>query len=109
VSVNKQFTKEEAVAFYESKEWEEWTLQKIAVFQLYQECLCVPFAKFHKGMEVLLDRPVWTHEFADQDALVAEYEGKATKATFGDVMNKLDKYTKDKVVIVLNKEKRDDN
>ena len=35
----------------------------IAQNQLFEDCLLVPFALFHKGIEELLGRPVWTHEF----------------------------------------------
>ena len=35
----------------------------IAAQQLFENCLLVDFDIFHKGIEELLGRPVWTHEF----------------------------------------------
>lgn len=54
----------EAIAMADSKWWESTTLEKAAMFQLFEERLVMPFAKFHEGIEKLLGRPVWTHEFA---------------------------------------------
>jgi len=34
----------------------------------------VPFDVMHERMEALMGRPVWTHEFADTTALMAEAE-----------------------------------
>jgi hypothetical protein len=36
----------------------------------------MPFSDFHSAMEKLLGRPVFTHEFAGRDALIAEANGK---------------------------------
>jgi hypothetical protein len=35
----------------------------IAQNQIFEDCLLVPFALFHKGIEELLGRPVWRSEF----------------------------------------------
>ena len=69
-----QITEEEAVRIYTSGEWKNWTDEQIAEKQLYQRRLCVPFDKFHAAMEKVLGRPIWTHEFANSSALIAEYE-----------------------------------
>jgi len=68
--------KEEATKLYNSKWWEGKTAKEIVDFQLYEDKLCVEFPVFHKAMEQVLGRPVYTHEFADQKALQEEYEGK---------------------------------
>lgn len=44
------------------------------------------FGKFHDGMEKLLGRGVWTHEFADMERLRAEAEGRAVKPTFEQIL-----------------------
>lgn len=36
---------------------------EIAMNQLFEDVLLVDFGGFHKGVEELLGRPVWTHEF----------------------------------------------
>lgn len=64
----------EAVALYEAKHWEEMTVRERGLFQLYEKRLTMPFSKFHEGVEELLGRPVWTHEFASADLLRKEYE-----------------------------------
>jgi hypothetical protein len=69
-------TKAEAIAKYESKWWEGKTPNEIVDFQLYEARLCCPFEIFHKAIEMVLRRPVFTHEFADNRALQEEYEGK---------------------------------
>lgn len=69
-------TYEEAIKKIESKWWNGATAKEIVDFQLYEERLCCPFDIFHKAMEEVLGRPVFTHEFADQKALQEEYEGK---------------------------------
>ena len=48
----------------------------IARYQLYEPRLAVLFSVFHEGVEKLLGRPVWTHEFADVKRLQRELERK---------------------------------
>lgn len=84
-----QLTPEQAVEFYEKGDWKNWTLKEIALFQLHQQFLCVPFGTFHEAIEVLLERSVWTHEMADPKALIDEYEGRVEKPTINDVVIKL--------------------
>lgn len=82
----KQLTKEQAIEIFNGDLWEEWSLEYIAKFQLYQSRLCVPFSKFHEAIEHELGRPVWTHEFAWLDNIKAEYEGKKPKPTFEEIL-----------------------
>lgn len=69
-------TKEEAIRLASTKFWESMTPFAIAEFQLKEERLCMPFAVFHKAVEIALGRPVFTHEFASQENLVAEFKKK---------------------------------
>lgn len=57
-----------------------------AAVQLYVKELCMDFSDFHKDMEALLGRPVWTHEFADVESLQREHVGLAPTRTLADVM-----------------------
>ena len=61
----RQFTKDEAVNFHDSKAYEDMTDQERALFQINQEKLCMPFDVFHSSVEKTLGRPVWTHLFGD--------------------------------------------
>ncbi|WP_443018188.1 DUF7736 domain-containing protein [Sphingobium sp. TKS] len=47
--------------------------EECALFQLGQDCLCMPFTRFMEGVSALLRRPVFTHEFANPDVLWAEF------------------------------------
>ena len=70
-------TKEQAIALHDSGFWREMTLEDRARFQLHEPRLCMPFDVFHEAVEKTLGRPVFTHEFADSEALAdAERRGR---------------------------------
>jgi hypothetical protein len=85
----KEFTQQEAIDFYESNVWKNWSLEEIALFQLHQPKLCVPFVMFHESVEALLDRSVWTHELDNPENLLAEYKGRVGIPTMNDIIIKL--------------------
>ena len=73
----------------ESGWWKELPLEEAARFQLFEKQLCMPFGEFHKWVEQLLGRSVWTHEFAFTDqpgGLRDEALGRAPKRTFDEIM-----------------------
>ena len=75
----KQLTKDQAITFYASEIWKDWTHRQIAEFQMLQDKLCIPFGVFHEALEKAIGRPVWTHELgkAGRDSIMAElFEGK---------------------------------
>lgn len=92
-----QFTRDEAVAFASERKWEALTPKERGLLQLRQELLCMDFSAFHEGIAALLGRPVYTHEFADPDALWCEYQSGDT-IDFEAVLAKLPKHVE---VIVL--------
>ena len=54
---------EEACKLFESDFWDDKTnLEKVA-FQLYENHLAMKFPEFHKAVEAVLDRPIWSHQF----------------------------------------------
>ena len=69
-------TREEALAKAATRWWESATDREIAEFQLAEPLLCLPFGEFHRAVEAVLGRPVWTHEFARFDWLLAELRGE---------------------------------
>lgn len=83
----KQLTRQEAIAFFDSKAWEGWTSRQIAEFQLEQDRLCIPMEVFQKAMQEVLGRPVFTHEFAFRDRLLAELYGDAPHPTFEEIVS----------------------
>jgi len=92
-----QLTREQAIQVAETGCWKNWTDEKIVMFQLYQECLCMDFSRFHEAMEHVLERPIWIHEFAYWDLLIAEYEEKREHPTFEQIMNLIPKDKKSMV------------
>jgi len=67
-----QLTKEQAIQFADNEIWRGMSNGEIALFQIDQEFLCMPWQVFHKAVSKALDRPVFTHEFANADRLRAE-------------------------------------
>ena len=79
-------TFEQAVTLGNSRWWESVPLEEAALFQLGEDKLCMDFALFHKGVEKLLGRPVFTHEFAGIDALREELRGDRVAPTEEEVL-----------------------
>ena len=94
-------TKEEAVAKFDTEWWEAATNEQIVAFQLYESRLCVPFDRFHEAIEAVLERPVFTHEFADTERLVQEHQGLRDKGTLEKSMQLLKELAGDKPIIVV--------
>lgn len=68
-----QLSKEQAIAMHDRKEWENWSHEQRAKFQMQQDRLCMPFDVFQEAVEKTLGRPVWTHEFGlNKDGLMQE-------------------------------------
>lgn len=81
-------TKEEAIALGETKFWEKMTHREIAVFQMNEPLLCMPFGVFHEAIEKTLERPVFTHEFAmNKDGIMKELMGDAPQPSFEEILN----------------------
>lgn len=97
----KQLTRDEAIAFAESKQWEPMTHRQRCEFQMEQALMCMPFSVFHEATEKALGRPVWTHEFAEPDRLREELAGARPKGTMADVFESLDRVAGGKAVIVV--------
>lgn len=93
-----ELTKEEAIKLAKSKWWEGKSDEEIAEFQIHEHRLCCPFEVFHKAVETWLGRPVWTHEFADPQALIDEKVGKR-KAE--DPITSLRRIAPDKPIIAI--------
>jgi len=72
-------TRKDALTLYRSRFWEALSPREIALLQLSEDTLCVPFNVFHKSVEKVLGRTVFTHEFADCDKLKIELLHKAAE------------------------------
>lgn len=83
-------TREQAVAMYEGGWWIGMAARDIAMFQLHERLLCMPFDAFHRAVEKALGRPVYTHEFGlDMDGLRRELLGDRPAPTFEEILDLL--------------------
>jgi hypothetical protein len=61
--------------FGDNRWWTSNDLRVIGYYQLMSPVMLVEFPKFHKAVETLLQRPILTHEFAQNwDGMKAETE-----------------------------------
>lgn len=68
-------TRELATALYHSRWWVGLPVRDVALAQLRQPLLCMPFGEFHEVVEKAIGGPVWTHEFARPEAIISRIEG----------------------------------
>lgn len=66
-------TREEAIRFADSGAWKFMTPYDRVALQLFTEHLCMPFDEFHKAIECVLRRSVFTHEFTNTEQLKTEF------------------------------------
>jgi hypothetical protein len=52
-------TKEEALAFANSKIWQNWTDEQVLRKQLYEEFICVDWRRFSDAMDYMFDGNIW--------------------------------------------------
>lgn len=95
-------TEEKAIALHESRFWETMSYREKAMFQLFEERLCMPFDVFHEAIEKTLGRPVFTHEFGlNVEGLRREIMGEAPAPTLEEIINLI---PAEKRIIVIEKE-----
>lgn len=98
-------TKDEAIALMRTGWWHGRAAREVALFQLTEDKLCMPFGDFHKAVEEACGRPVWTHEFGlNRDGLIAEVKGEREAPSFADILALL---PADKTIIVMTAEAKD--
>lgn len=89
--------KQKAIKYARSKKWKKLSNEEKVKIQLYTKELCMPFDIFHEAMEKVLDRPVFTHEFAFTGNLQAEFEKRKDRPAFEEIVALLDS----KVIVVV--------
>jgi len=100
VTDKRTLTQEEAIELAETTFWEKMTHREIAVFQMFEPRLCMPFGVFHEAIEKTLGRPVFTHEFGlNADGIKKELMGEGPAPTFEEVMNMIP--AEKRIVVVL--------
>jgi hypothetical protein len=87
VKSTSNLTQEQAIALSNSEWWKTAKDKDIVKFQLFEDKLCMPFGEFHRAVEKVLKRPVWTHEFAYPDQLRKEFLGEKPAPSFEDIIS----------------------
>lgn len=91
--------RDKAIKLYNTQWWFLKSPRDIVDFQLFTAELCMPFGEFHKAIEEVLGRPVFTHEFGyGIEGLMQEYLGEKPMPTMEQVM---DLISENKQVIVI--------
>ncbi len=99
-------TPQEAIALAASSWWVDRPAKEVALFQMREKLLCMPFDLFHEAMEKALGRPVFTHEFGlNWAGLLSELQGDAEAPSFADILNLI---PEDKRVVVVSTEHKGD-
>lgn len=101
---NTKLTKAKAIKLYKSNWWKDKTAEQIVKFQLFESRLCMNFSDYSAALSEVLDRPVYTHEFAWLDLLQQEYLGKRPKPTLAEVIGLL---SQEKLLVIAADSKRD--
>ena len=92
-------TREEAVELAKSGFWKTMSYRDIAMFQMHEKRLCMPFDVFHEAIVKALGRPVYTHEFAtNHEGLKKELRGEIPAPSMRQVMELI---PEDKRIIVV--------
>ena len=79
-----QLTSDQAIELHDSKAWEYWSNKRLAAFQLHQECLCIPFDKFHEAISKTLDITIFTHQFGNKE-IVDDLKSKLPEPSSDDL------------------------
>ena len=82
-----ELTEEQAIRMVHSDWWVGMAARDIAMFQMHEPRLCMPFHVFHEAIEQALHRPVYTHEFGlDRDGLLRELLGERPAPTRDEII-----------------------
>lgn len=77
-----RITMEQAIGLYDTRFWESMNYEERAIFQLFEERLCMPFDVFREALEMTLGRRVENQEILFGDKLGAEIlRGRAAPST----------------------------
>lgn len=79
-------TKEQAIKLFDSNFWENMPYEHRALFQMFEDRLCMPFDIFHEAVQKTVGHPVFTHEFGMkefvekiQDEIIEFFVNRAEK------------------------------
>ena len=83
----------------DNKWWNSNDPLYVARYQVFEDILMVPFDRYHEGIEKLLGRPVYTHEFGlNAEGLKQEVREAIKKLEGGKSLEQTDEYQAQRVV-----------
>ncbi len=92
-------TKDQAIKLHDSEFWKEMTFRQRAMFQMFEEKLCMPVGVFHEAIEKTLHRPVFTREFGmNPEGLKKELTGDGPTPTLDQILELI---PEDKRIVVV--------
>lgn len=80
-------TKEQAIRMARTDWWTNMAPRDVAMFQLSERLLCMPFGSFREAVEAALGRGVFTHEFLDRESLLLELLGDRSRPTLEEILS----------------------
>jgi hypothetical protein len=80
-----------AIKLAESKWWIGKDPVSVALAQLQEPILCMDFGSFQEAVGKACGRDVYTHEFINPEALIAEIRGRKLPPTLVEIIDKLPK------------------
>jgi hypothetical protein len=92
-------TQEQAIELCKSKWWIGREPIDLALFQMFEDRLCMPFDVFHEALEKSLGRSVFTHEIAlNRDGIRKELLGERPAPSMQEVLELI---PADKRVVII--------
>jgi hypothetical protein len=78
----------QAIKLHDSGFWKAMSYRDRAMFQLFEDKLCMPWPVFHEAMCKALDRPVYTHEFGlNREGLQKELLGELPAPSLEEILD----------------------
>ena len=85
----KKISSHEAKKLYKLKLWEKMTDEEIVRFQLFQDYLIMPFPIYSRALSRILNRPVYSHEFAAPEFLQKEFLKEIPSPSIDEIFARL--------------------
>lgn len=96
---NKRNVLQTMTKYGDNKWWNSNDPLYVARYQVFEDILMVPFDRYHEGIEKLLGRPVYTHEFGlNVEGLKQEAREAIRKLEEGRSLKQAKEYQAQKVV-----------
>ena len=82
-----KITLEQAIDLYDTHFWESMNYEERAIFQLFEERLCMPFDVFREALERTLGRHVKNQEIVFSEKLGVEILAGRTTPSVDDILS----------------------